>query len=497
MPRSLAAAVVFLASAAVLVTEILAGRLLAPFVGVTLETYTAVIGVVLAGIALGSFLGGRLADRVPPARLLGPELVLGGALICVTVPVVTYTGPGLAGSGVLGRGGLLTVVLTMLGFLAPATVLSAVTPTIVKLQLGSLAETGSVVGRLSAVGTAGALVGTFVTGFVLVAAFPTRPVLLAVGAGLVALGLGLQAYLKPPEPTSVASFAVVGLLGAGLTWATPALCKEESAYFCIQVRELPPCDGKTLYLDTLRHSCVYPDDPLRLDFTYAQTVSDVIAALPRSRPTDPVDTLHIGGGGFSLPRYVEAARPGSRNLVLELDPALVRIARDELGLQTSKDLRVEVGDARTRLGDEADDTYDLVIGDAFGGLAVPWHLTTRELLTDVRRVLRPDGVYALNMIDNGDLGFARAEATTLADVFAHVAVLAPPDRLAGEAGGNFVMVASDAPLPLEQILARNADRGDDEAAISKGDGLAAFVGDAEVLTDDHAPVDQLLTPQQG
>ncbi len=492
MPRALAAAVVFVASAAVLVTEILAGRLLAPFVGVTLETYTAVIGVVLAGIALGSFLGGRLADRVAPARLLGPQLVLGGALTCVTVPLVTYVGAGLASSGAVGRGAVLTIVLTVLGFLAPATVLSAVTPTVVKLQLGSLEETGSVVGRLSAVGTSGALVGTFVTGFVLVAAFPTRPVLLAVGAVLAALGVGLQAYLKPSEPRSVASYLVVGVLAAGFTWATPSLCQQESAYFCIQVRDLPPCEGQTLYLDTLRHSCVYPDDPLRLDFTYAQTMADVIAALPPG----PLETLHIGGGGFTLPRYVNAARPGSTSLVLEIDPALVTVAEQELGLVIDEDLRVEVGDARTRLAEEPDAAYDLVIGDAFGGLAVPWHLTTRELLADVRRVLRPDGVYTLNMIDNGDLGFARAEAATLADVFAHVAVLAPPERLAGEEGGNFVMVASDAPLSLAEVLARNAGRGDDEAAVSTGDGLEAFVGAADVLTDDHAPVDQLLTPQQ-
>jgi hypothetical protein len=167
MPRSVAAALVFLSSAAVLILEILAARLLAPYVGVTLEVYTAIIGVILAGIAVGSWLGGRAADRVEPHGLLGPLLIAGGALSFVTIPLIDGLGGGLRGGGPAA-----TTILTFVAFFAPAAVLTAVTPAVIKIQLADLAQTGRVVGRLSAIGTVGALFGVFLAGFVLVAAAP-------------------------------------------------------------------------------------------------------------------------------------------------------------------------------------------------------------------------------------------------------------------------------------------------------------------------------------
>jgi MFS family permease len=381
-----AGALVFLTSAAVLVLEILAGRLLAPYVGVTLETYTGIIGVVLAGISLGTWAGGRMADRHEPGKLLGPTLMLGGALAMLSIPAIR-----LFGNIGLGTGPVAIVMLSLVGFFAPAAVLSAVAPTVVKLQLHNLDETGSVVGRLSALGTAGAIVGTFVTGFILVAAYPTRPVVLAVSGALVAGGLLLTVRLRGGGATSAAGPLALALIGAGLTVAVPAQCEYETAYYCAQVLDdLPPCNGRTLYLDTLRHSCVHLDDPEQLDFSYAQIMSDVIGTIGDGR--SPLAALHIGGGGFTMPRYLEAVRPGSRNLVLELDPTLVRIAEDELGLARSDDLQVRVGDARVALQDQPAGHYDLVIGDAFGGLAVPWHLTTREFTEQVHRAMKPEGV---------------------------------------------------------------------------------------------------------
>ena len=481
-----AGALVFLTSAAVLVLEILAGRLLAPYVGVTLETYTGIIGVVLAGISLGTWAGGRMADRTDPRRLLGPTLVLGGALALLSVPAIRLFG----GIG-LGAGPVAIVLLSLVGFFAPAAVLSAVAPTVVKLQLTNLDETGAVVGRLSALGTAGAIVGTFVTGFILVAAYPTRPVVLWVGAGLVAGGVFLTVRLRGAGPSSVAGPMALALVGAGLTVALQGPCEIETAYYCAQVLDdLPPCGGRTLYLDTLRHSCVHLDDPEQLDFSYAQIMSDVISTIGDG---GPLTALHIGGGGFTMPRYLESARPGSRSLVLELDPTLVRIAEDELGLRQSADLQVRVGDARVAVRDQPSDAYDLVIGDAFGGLAVPWHLTTQEFTRQVHRTLTPQGVYAVNLIDYPPLGFARAEAATLRSVFNHVAVIAPQDRIQRRAGGNFVLVASDAPIDAEAIATANAARGDGDV-IATGEQLDAFIGNVPVLTDDYAPVDQLLTP---
>jgi len=122
---------------------------------------------------------------------------------------------------------------------------------------------------------------------------------------------------------------------------------------------------------------------------------------------------------------------------------------------------------------------------------VPWHLTTREIVADIRRVLTPDGIYTANIIDYGPQSFLKAEVRTVAAEFAHVGVIADPEELAGDTGGNFVLVASEQPLPSAAIrsrLGQRADLLDDPAAVR------AFVGDAPLLTDDYAPVDQLLTP---
>ncbi len=193
-----------------------------------------------------------------------------------------------------------------------------------------------------------------------------------------------------------------------------------------------------------------------------------------------------------MPRYINATRPGSRNVVLELDPEVLATAREELGLVTRDDLEVRTGDARVGITEAPTDGYDLVVGDAFGGLAVPWHLATRELVAEVARVLRPDGHYILNVIDYPPLRFARAEAATLRDVFHHVAILGPPTLATGRSGGNVILVASDAPLPVDAILAADERRGGGNVLVSDPAEVDDWIGDAQPLTDDFAPVDQLI-----
>jgi spermidine synthase len=491
MPTWLASAVVFFTSGAVLVLEILAGRLLAPYVGVRLETYTAVIGVVLAGISLGTWLGGRLADRVDPRRTLGPLLVAGGGLAMLSPAAVRAAGhPGVGtADDIIG--------LTVVGFFLPAAVLSAVSPTVVKLQLRDLDATGSVVGRLSAIGTAGAIVGTFVAGFVLVAAAATTTVIVAVGGSLVLAGLLLWAGLARPRPsaTALALTLVVAVGAAGLAAASDSPCDVETRYHCARV--IPDPDrpgGRSLWLDILRHSYVDLDDPKHLELRYSKIFADLIAANgPPAAPTGrrPPDALHVGGGGFTMPRYLSAAYPGSRHVVYEIDPDLVDLARRKLGLVTGPNLQVSIGDARLLMRRLPSASQDLALGDAFGDLAVPWHLTTREFLTDVHRLLRPGGVYLLNLIDNPPLRFARAQLATMAVVFDHVTVIAPPTFLAGERGGNYVLAASDTPFDPARLQALIQARGGEEEVLT-GAAAVRFAAGGKVLTDDYAPVDQWL-----
>jgi spermidine synthase len=479
---------VFLASGAVLVLEIVGLRLVAPYLGVTLQTSSAVIGIALAAIAYGTWTGGWFADRLDPRRLIPPAFLVAAVATAATLPVVRWAGELLRGSA---AGGVL--LLAALAVFTPAAFLAAITPLVVKLQLAHLRETGRVVGRLSSIGTLGAITATLATGFVLVAALPTSVILLSLAVVLAGTGIWLYGLLSGSlrfiaRGRRPFTLAVVGLVGAGLTTVAPNPCDVETAYHCARVEVDPERPtGRLLLLNSARHSYVDLADPRHLEFAYAQWMG----ALVDVRPPGPLRALHVGGGGFTLPRYVAATRPGSFGRVLELDAGLVALDRERLGVVPGPALDIVVGDARTSLARQPTGDYDLVIGDAFGHLVVPWHLTTREFVADIRRVLRPGGAYALNVIDYPPSRFVRAEVATVQAVFDHVALVAPPAALAGEEGSNFVIIASAAPLPLAPLRQRLASLPE-PVTVLQGAELAAFVGAGRVLTDDYAPVDQLL-----
>jgi spermidine synthase len=484
MPALVAAVLVFFCSACVLVLEILAARLLAPYVGISLETYTSIIGVVLAAIAAGSWAGGRLADRVDPKRLVGPTVALAGLLAMFTVPIVRALGNASNSDG----GRLATIWLTFAGFFPAAFVLSMVHPMVVKLQLHDLHRTGRVVGRLSGIATAGALVGTFVTGFLLVATMPSRTIVYALGAVLIALGLGLTLWLSRRETVVVLAIMLIGGGGAvvGSNVADP--CDVESAYYCIHVERDPSNpNGRTLWLDDVQHSYVDLADPTRLEFSYEQNFADVVATQFPGHP--PIQALHIGGGGMTLPRYLRVEYPGSTSTVLEIDKTVVQVDRDELGLRTGPRLRVKIGDARIGIRHQPTDSADLVVSDAFSSLSVPWHLTTNEFVGDVQRVLRPSGVYVLNVIDYPPFRFARAELRTLQERFGSVAAIAPSATFDGVYGGNLVLVAAEHPLD-EQAIRDLVGQRAEKVLVDRP--LQRFIDNAPVITDDYAPIDQWL-----
>jgi spermidine synthase len=484
---------VFVANAAVLTLEILAGRMMAPFVGVTLETFTGIIGVVLAGIAIGAWLGGHLADRRDPESMLPLAFAIGGATSIATVPLIRTFGT--AG---LGGGPAAIVFLAGVAFFVPAAVLSAVPPMVVKARLESMNQVGAVVGSLSATGTAGALCGVFVTGFVLIGHVPTTPIMIGTGAAMVCIGaaLQLQRHRRGLDDGDggqrVFSCAVLAAAAGSLVFATPAPCDVETTYFCARVLDDPARpSGRVLMLDDQRHSYVDLDDPFHLEFSYGQAIGGLIDVI--AEPGAPLDVVHVGGGGFTLARYVRVTRPGSRNQVFELDPGLVGLAQRELGLDLGDDILVTIGDARLGVRSHPPASADLVIGDAFGGEAVPWHLTTREFVQSVHDVMRPTAAYVVNLIDRPPLAFVRAEVATLRAEFAHVAIIAPSERIEGTAGGNFVVVASDAPLPVDALRGALTRRGTDHVVVDDVEGLDRFTNGSRPLTDEFAPVDQLMT----
>lgn len=469
-----AAGLLFVLSAAVLVIEILAARLLAPIVGQSLETYTAIIGVVLGGIAVGHAIGGSLADRAYWRLALGWCVLIGGVSAGLTVPIVSIFGTGAATDLVAA-----TVLVTFAAFFLPTAALSAASPIITRARMRELSTAGHVIGRLSAVSTFGALTGTFVSGFVIVGWLPTSRALYGLAAVVTVIGVGLISAASGPRRV-LTTAAAVSVLGP-IALAAPSPCPRETEYYCVSVRRARDDPGaRVLKLDRLIQGYSDIDEPARLGFRFQRAIAAAIGDL---HGDGPVRALHVGGGAFALPRYLASTRPGSTNRVLEIDPDLDDVAADLLGLDRSV-IDVRNGDGRILLERESRRTYDLVVNDALGSLSPPWQLTTVEVAEAVERILVPGGTYVVNAVDKPPMRFARAEAATLRTVFDTVTIVVPPPR-GRESPANVVLVAT------------NSDRG--SIAIPPQDGLVLdpratreFVSGAVVLRDDFAPVERLV-----
>jgi spermidine synthase/predicted MFS family arabinose efflux permease len=489
------ALVVFLSSACIMVLELVVGRIAASYVGMSLYTWTVVIAVVLAGISLGSNVGGRLADRWTSSRLLGGVLVLAG-LASLSLLAVNVLEPLTSMKGIT-RENLPLIVGSAVFALAvcflPSLVLGTVSPIVAKLAVRDLSRTGRTVGQIYAAGSVGSIVGTFVTGFFLISRFGTHAVVWGVGSLLILLGL-----LLLPERRRVWTLLWLLLVAGGSVAAVhwgwlDGPCTRETDYFCITVREqdLHGKSVRVLVLDQMIHSYSSLDDPTVLVYGYEQSYAEATAyqAARKGR----LRALFIGGGGYTFPRYMETVYPASDLHVIEIDPGVTEVAHDMLGLSRDTQVVTFSEDARTFLKREPTGKYDLIFGDAFNSYAVPYHLTTKEFNDRVRAWLAEDGLYAVNIIDGPSGHFLRAYLHTLRQTFRHVYPVFSVDSWRLSPRSTIVILAGDTPLDLDafQIVApRSAPRlvsqQEIDASLTKGPPVT--------LTDRYAPVDQMLLP---
>jgi len=236
-----------------------------------------------------------------------------------------------------------------------------------------------------------------------------------------------------------------------------------------------------LVVDGTPQSHVDPNRPTELFFEYVNRMGHVIDQLPPG----PITALHLGAGALTLPRYIEATRPGSRQQVLELEPALVDLVRAHIPWPKSSSIRVRYGDARATLGklpSGLKGTVDLAVVDVFGGARIPAHVTSVEFYSELEKFLTPGGVLLVNVADGGSLAFARGQAATVGLVFADTAVLAESQVLKGRRYGNFVIVASPEDLPLEW-MPRLLAGGPHPASVVRGRELKDWIAGAPVVTD--------------
>ncbi len=497
--------VVFIGSFCVMVIELIAARILAPSIGVSLYTWTSIIGVILAGIALGNYTGGKCADKYPSPLLLVGVFFLGSLLTVAVMPFAKLLSAHSA--WFLTWPLMLNFTLrTTIIFFLPAFILSMISPVAIKLALADLGRTGGVVGTIYAVSTTGAILGTFMTGFNFILWFGTRAIVWVVAGVLLLTGiLALlswqgQAGNRPIFKHILWAAAVLILVFGSLfffrfqnLWQVNYA--RESNYYTINVYDEPE-NIKVLALDRLVHSYVIPDNPLFLRYDYLKIFAEIAAYA--SPDGGSLRLLHLGGGGYSFPRYMETVYPRSTNEVAEIDPAVTQIARERLGLPADTTIRTYHQDARLFLMQRrAPEKYDFVVGDVFNDFSTPYHLTTLEFDRLVRASLKPDGIYMINIIDDMQQGrYMPSFVHTLKQVFRNVFILGTSDDWSNAGLSTFVILATDRPLDPADYKKFATGNGAKFAAgyiyPEASQEIYLMYRQPLLLTDDHAPTDILI-----
>ncbi|MGD0917698.1 MAG: fused MFS/spermidine synthase [Thermodesulfobacteriota bacterium] len=526
--------IVFIASFCTLVIELVAGRIMAPYVGVSLYTWTSIIGVVLAGISIGAYVGGLFADRYPRPSTLGWLLFLSGLGALSISPLTNLIGGAPLHTGLMTRILLITTII----FFIPSCLLGMISPVVVKLTLKNLQKTGNVVGKIYAFSTLGSILGTFATGFFLISWMGTRYILLTMGIILILSALVFGDFFRRKKVLAlffilVSLFLILPLAGFYAYSATypnelplsvspiqslkslygyafkPPLDEEtyyfkESDYYTIKLkRNIRGNNGnplESLILDHLVHSYADLSDPLYLEYEYIRIYEEMLRWQSSKRKS--IRVLFLGGGGYTFPRFIEVKYPKAEVDVVEIDPEITRVAQRYLGIPENTKIRSINEDGRWFVMNCKDKgSYDFIFGDAFNDLSIPYHLTTREFAVQLKRLLKPDGLLLANVIDSFKKGaFMPSYIRTLAEVFGkgNVHLLTLGSDYDHKGISTCVVVASPKRLDMDDFV--KVVKGNREKEMTSHvmpqDQLQKYLKErtSVILTDDYVPVDNLIAP---
>ncbi|WP_051242083.1 fused MFS/spermidine synthase [Stappia stellulata] len=494
----------FLVAAAGLVVEIVAGRMLAPYVGMSLYTWTAVIAVVLAGFSAGHWIGGLVADR--PQRTALAWLAISGALGALTtlaaLPLIRLVSAPVLSAVPGPIGGI--VALTGLLFFLPSFAAGIPSPILARLAIEDRARSGRALGALHALSAIGAIAGTLSAGYLFISWIGTIWTLVVVAAAYAAFALACLAMLRGhagreragrdivSAATALTLFALATLAATPFTPASA--CTVESRYYCIRSIDVSADVGapaRLMVLDHLGHGLNVLGEPTRLEMPYAATID----AIARARlDGSPERAFFIGGGALTLPRAwsADGIRPGL--VAAEIDPEVTRVARADFDVDTSR-FTITHADARVALSGL--DRFQVVVGDAFTDIAVPAHLVTREFYEEIAHSLDPDGFYLMNLIDHSDsLRALAASVRTLKTVFPVVEAWVEAEDFSSGGRTTFVLMAGDSPSPTGRMALASTAPGAPNRIIGRipPARVTALVEtlDPPVLTDDYAPIDRLI-----
>jgi spermidine synthase/Flp pilus assembly protein TadD len=507
-------ATVFTSSFCIMVLELVASRLIARYLGSSLYTWTAVIGVILAGITIGNYLGGRIADRFPARRSIAVLFA-----VCSMACVVTIILNNIVGDWTwLWRFNWPLRVFThvSLVFMLPSVLLGTISPVVAKMALEQGLPTGRTIGDIYAWGAAGSIAGTFAAGYWLIAAMGTIAIIWTIGAVLLLMSILYWARLRLLYAWAIIFIAMMTMAMIPSGWAKSAalsvnlrpqpdpslIYEDESRYSHIVIRRAPDNPNRRFfYEDKLMHSEIMMEDLSDLKSFYIKTYAAVTEGLSKNK--EKLCVLVIGGGGYVYPRYVEELWPGSRIDVVEIDPAVTRAAMEAFGLPKDTAINTIYMDARNYIDKLLEQKhngkeiprYDFICEDAFNDYSVPFQLVTKEFNDKISAILSNDGVYMVNLIDIFDSGlFVGSVINTLKETFPYVYV-ATRDNLYSFRN-TFVITASKVRLNLKNIISQSKQGQDlelwypDDSDISKLEQKSRQF----VLTDDYCPVENLLAP---
>jgi tetratricopeptide (TPR) repeat protein len=506
-------ATVFVSSACVMVLGLVASRLVARDLGSSLYTWTSVIGIMLAGISVGTYAGGRIADRYHPRRALA---VLFGASSAACVAAVILNNA-IGGWLWLWRLNwpLHTLIHVSLTFLLPSALLGTIAPVVTKIALDRGLSAGRTIGILCAWGAAGGIVGTFAAGFYLIPAFGSTILLWSVGAAMLVLAVlyWVSCWTVYLWAAIFAALATMGV--AGSDWAQSAgasmLLRERADPNTLYAAETPYCrvavrriswrpDRRVLLQGRLECGEVVMGDAASLHAFSTR----VFAALTHGLAGDhkKPSMLLLGSGGYVFARHLEVSWPDSLVEVIEPDPGVTRAAMAAFDLDRNTAIQIVRMGARNYVDQllRQEPTggvakrYDFIYADVMNGGSVPTELVTKEFNDRIASLLSADGVYMTNLTDTQESGrFLGAVVNTLGRTFASVCVVAEAGSLRS-VPESFVVVAAKRKLDVAAIL-NGQDRHVKSLLLNESE-MADLRDrcDNLTLTDDYAPVENLLAP---
>jgi len=479
----------------VMALEIVTSRILTPVFGSTIYTWGSLIGVILSGLSLGYFLGGRISDDHPSFdKICG--IVFSVGLFIVAIPffathVVDFSIAVLPGTQYT------PLLTTFLLLMFPSVLLGFVSPYVIKLGTNTLQKVGNISGNLYSIATIGSIFGTFVTVFVLIPNLAVNQIIFGLGIALIASSLiGLK---KPPKVIAVA--ILVTLL---IPWTSVSLhpfphygtllFEKETVFSHLDVSEFG--DNRSLYLDGMQHSTMNLNDPLDLVIDYTEYFHLGMMFNP-----DATNVLFVGGGGFTGPKNFLALYPDTKIDVIEIDSDVIDVAKKYFNLQEDPRLQIFNDDARKHLS-LFEKKYDLIILDAYASTYVPYHLMTHEFFQTLEQRLESDGVIVSNLlgsIEGNHSQIVKAVYKTMKETFPVAYVFpteSPPTNLQ-----NVMIVSSNQPYEFDRLslfeIAKNNPSNYLVDELSTDDHFyqkSVDISAAPIITDQRNPLEIMINP---